>query len=154
MKHRQGLFPTILLHFLHPRRSDVRERPSLEVRCARAAIPGGQTQEVEQRREQLPSRACNALQAPSPHILPGHQEWNLSCCKRKTLAIFPVSECVISVHARLQRVWARAFPPEIATAISVSPGTRPDPLQTHLIRNPGEISGLGLILPLRFLLSR
>ena len=26
-KHRQGLFPTILLHFLHPWRSDVRERP-------------------------------------------------------------------------------------------------------------------------------
>jgi hypothetical protein len=27
--------------------------------------------------------------------------------------------------------------------ISVSPGTHPEPLQTHLIRNPGEISGLG-----------
>ena len=64
VKHRQGLFPTILLHFLHPWRSDVREWPSLEVRCARAAISGGQTQEVEQRRERLPSRTCNALQAP------------------------------------------------------------------------------------------
>ena len=82
VKHRQGLFPTILLHFLHPWRSDVREWPSLEVRCARAAIAqgcagaakhrdcaraaisGGQTQEVEQRREQLPSGASDALQAP------------------------------------------------------------------------------------------
>ena len=70
VKHRQGLFPTILLHFLHPWKSDVREQPSLEVRCARAAIPGGQTQEVAQRREQLPSRACNALQAPRGPILP------------------------------------------------------------------------------------
>ena len=31
------IVPTILLHFLHPWRSDVRERPSLEVRCAGAA---------------------------------------------------------------------------------------------------------------------
>jgi putative IMPACT (imprinted ancient) family translation regulator len=32
-----------------------------------------------------------------------------------------------------ERPWARAFPPEAATAISVSSGTHPEPPQTHLI---------------------
>ena len=59
-KHRAGIAPAILLHSRHctwmcrcrkahglcesghPWRSDVRERPSMAVRCARAAIHGGQ----------------------------------------------------------------------------------------------------------------
>jgi hypothetical protein len=44
-----------------------------------------------------------------------------------------VTVCYFGSCTLGERPWARAFPPEIATAISVSPGTPPEPLQTHLI---------------------
>jgi energy-coupling factor transporter ATP-binding protein EcfA2 len=80
--------------------------------------------------------------ASSLNFSPGHQRWNLSCCKRKTLAIFPVSQCVISVHARLQRPWVRAFPPEIASRYLCqsrhAPRTTADaPDPEILVRSPG-----------------
>jgi putative IMPACT (imprinted ancient) family translation regulator len=44
-----------------------------------------------------------------------------------------VTVCYFGSCTLGERPWARAFPAEIAMAISVSPGTHPEPLQTHLI---------------------
>ena len=48
--------------------------------CEDAAFAGGGTLSTTWRKSSV----------SSTHISPGHQKWNLSCCKRKALAIYPM----------------------------------------------------------------
>jgi hypothetical protein len=72
--HMAGIAPAILLHSRHPWRSDVQVPRSTG--CARAAIHGGQMQEIERRRKPKPRTSCRHREDPHP---PRAQRRNRHC---------------------------------------------------------------------------